>query len=133
MNLARAAAALLSCAAMAISSGCLALAAATAAGVGTYAYVKGDLETAYEASLDATYDAALAALEELQYPVKQSGKDSSMARIAAEEADGTDIKLTLERASERVTNGSVRIGVFGNEPKSRLILDKMRERLRGGV
>ena len=58
----------LACAAITVitaSTGCVAIAAA-GAGVGTYAYVSGDLEKHIEAPLDRVYDAALAEMEEME-------------------------------------------------------------------
>jgi hypothetical protein len=129
MTLLRLCGGLFAAAVIATSSGCL-LVVAAAAGVGTYAYVDGELESSIEASLDRTYAATLAAMEELQYPVKSSGKDGTTGKVTGREFDGTEITVKLERQSEAVTQVSVRFGVFGSEAKSGLLVDKIREKLR---
>jgi hypothetical protein len=115
--------------ALVAGSGCLALAAGAAAGVGTYAYVKGELKSTFEAGLDQTWEATQKAVDDLQFTVKEKSKDALQAREVAREADGTDVKIALESKSEKVTEVRVRVGVFGNESQSRLIMDRIKARL----
>lgn len=123
--------ALLGCvalAALAGSAGCVAIAAA-GAGVGTYAYVSGDLEKNVEAPLDRVYEAALAVMEEMEYGVKSKRKDGAEALIKAEQADETGVKISLEAKGENLTHTSIRIGLWGDEAQSALILQKIESRL----
>ena len=110
-------------------SGCLALAAGAAAGIGTYAYVKGELKSTFDSGLDRTWDATQQAIDDLQFTVKERSKDALQAREVAREADGTDVKVALESKGEKITEVRVRVGVFGNESQSRLIMDKIKARL----
>ena len=122
--------ALLSLAALLIGAqGCVAIAAA-GAGVGGYAYVSGDLEKDLEAPIDQVYDAALAVMEEMQYDVLSNSKDALEARINAEQADETSVKIRLESKGESTTHTSVRIGLFGDESQSAVIMEKIEARLR---
>ncbi len=111
-------------------SGCI-VAAVAAAGVGTYAYVKGEMKTTLSAPLDRAYDAAKAALvDDLQFALTDDRKDALQAIIKAREADKTQISLNLNASPDgKLTDITVRVGTFGDEAKSRLILDKIRARL----
>ncbi len=111
-----------------ISGGCVAIAAA-GAGVGTYAYVSGDLEKNIEAPIDRVYEAALAVMDEMQYAVKSRRKDGAEALIRAEQADETSVKISLESKGENLTHTSIRIGMFGDEAQSSLVLEKIESRL----
>jgi hypothetical protein len=114
---------------IAAASGCLALAAGAAAGVGTYAYVRGELTTSYDATLDRTWEAAQRAVDQLGFAVKERAKDATAARLIATDAEGKDIKLALKPQGLRITEVRVRVGVFGDESKSRLILDRIQSNL----
>ena len=110
------------------AQGCVAIAAA-GAGVGGYAYVSGDLEKNLEAPIDQVYDAALAVMEEMQYAVTSKSMDALEARINAEQADETSVKIRLEAKGDNITHTSVRIGLFGDESQSAAIMDKIEARL----
>lgn len=113
--------------------GCVALvagAAGAAAGVGTYAYVSGRLEAHLEHPLDRVWEATQTAVEEnLEFSVQRADKDAITARMRAKQADGTEIRIDLERQGENLTRIRIRVGVFGDEAKSRLILEKIGEHL----
>jgi hypothetical protein len=116
--------------ALAGASGCLALAAGTAAGVGTYAYVQGEMNTAFEATLDEVWAAALATVDQLQFHTEREAKDALHGRINVRQADGTRIRISMDRQTDALTEVRVRVNIFGDESKSRLILDRIRENLR---
>jgi Protein of unknown function (DUF3568) len=120
---------LLAAAVIAMTSGCIALAVGAAAGVGTYAYVEGIMKTTLEANLDRTWDATQKSVEQLQFTVKSSSKDALQAKLVAREANNTDVKIYLERKGDNLTEVSIRVGVFGDEAQSRLILDKIKQNL----
>lgn len=110
-------------------AGCLAVAAGAAAGAGTYAYVNGEMTTREDASLDRVWIAARGAVEDLQLITKDETKDELQAKISAERADGTSVTIKLDSEGADVTKIGVRVGVFGDRSQSRVILDKIRERL----
>ena len=114
---------------MAGSAGCLAVAAGAVAGIGTYAYVKGELKSTFEAGIERTYAAARKAVDQLGFTVKQEGKDALEGRIVAHQADGTEVKINLTRKGENLTEVGVRVGTFGNESHSRIIMDKIKANL----
>ena len=96
-----------------------------AAGVGTVLYVKGDLETAREESLDEVYAASIEAMEDLEFTVKEEQKDALQGKIEAEMADGKNVKIKVKTTKEGTTSLSIRVGLFGDEELSRLILEEI--------
>lgn len=109
-------------------SGCLVVAAA-GAGAGTYAYVTGELSSVEQASVDKVWSATQSAVKDLQFTVKEQSKDALQGRLVAEQADKTDITIKVERESETLTKVRIRVGVFGDEATSRIIMDKIKSKM----
>jgi hypothetical protein len=115
-----------------ILTGCLAAAAvggAAAAGAGTVAYIKGELKATEEATLNKTWEATVAAIDELQFLVVNKIKDNVSAEIEAKTADNKTVKIQLKRVTDNLTDISIRIGTFGDESLSRYILSKIEAKL----
>jgi enolase len=121
--------ALAAAASIAAASGCIALAAGAAAGAGTYAYLQGDMKTTFEAPLDRVWAATERAIHHFEFQVESARKDALQGRMTVHQADGTPIRIALDRQTHALTDASVRVGVFGNEAKSRLILNRIRDNL----
>jgi hypothetical protein len=111
-----------------LMGGCLVVAAG-AAGAGTYAYVTGELSTVEEASLDKCWSATQAAVKDLQFTVKEQSKDALQGRLVAQQADKTDITIKLDRETDKLTKIRIRVGVFGDESTSRLVMDKIKSKM----
>ena len=109
-------------------SGCWAVAAG-AAGVGTYAYTQGELNTTFESSLDRTWAATQAAVNDLQFEIGEQSKDALQAQMRVNQADGTPVRIRLNRQTDSLTEVRVRVGIFGDEGVSRAVLDKIRDNL----
>ena len=109
--------------------GCVAAVVGAGAGAGTYAYMRGEYQTTYSYPLEKTYSATLAALKDLQMPVVSSVKDLTDGTIESKKGDGSDVKILLKTEGELVTSIRVRVGIFGNEAVSKLIVDKISGRL----
>ncbi len=116
---------------LALQSGCAALllTGGAAAGAGTFAYVKGKLKASESAPLPKVYDASLAAMQNLEFAVTTQEKDALSARIVARAVGDKKVQVNLKKATEGVTEIRIRVGTFGDESTSRLILDKIRSRL----
>jgi hypothetical protein len=110
-------------------SGCLAATAGALAAAGTYAYERGELRTTVDAPLDDVYHATLAAAEQLRLPVADYAQDAFSAKLKLTQLRGGDVHITLERESERVTRVGVRVGTFGDEATSRVIMQRIRDAL----
>ena len=108
--------------------GCVAVAAA-GLGVGTVAYIKGDLQAVEAVNLDEVYTATQKALDELEFSVTKRSKDVLSAAIVARDASDKKITIKLSAVEDDATKISIRVGIFGNETKSRMIYEKIKKYL----
>jgi len=114
---------------MAVSvQGCV-VAAVGVGAAGTVAYIRGDLQTVESADIDAVYKAVLKAVDELELSITQKTKDAMTAKIVARDAQDKKITIKLGATVEGATKLSIRVGLFGNERKSRLIYEQIKEYL----
>lgn len=98
-------------------------------GVGTYAYVKGELKREYRASLDRTWGATVQTLKVLELQVQDTQKDQLGGNIQARRGDGKAVKVALEpKASDR-TLVRIRVGTFGDRDASERIARAIESRL----
>jgi hypothetical protein len=112
------------------ASGCVVpLAVGAAAGYGAYTYAHGDLDGLANAGVDRTWRATLAAMDQLELAVREQHKEATRARVRAVAADGAEVRVSLERRSGDFTRINVRVGTFGDESRSRLIIDTIRQNL----
>lgn len=116
---------------LALQSGCAALllTGGAAAGAGTFAYVKGELKASESAPLPKVYDASLAAMHNLEFAVTSQEKDALSAKIVARAVGDKKVQVNLKKTTEGVTEIRIRVGTFGDETTSRLILDKIKSGL----
>ncbi len=112
-------------------SGCLLFVAgaAAAAGVGTYAYVNGELKGSEAVSLDQAWDASQAAMKDLEFPITTKSKDELQAELVARTSADKKVTIKLKKVSAETTEIRIRVGTFGDETTSRLILDKIKGHL----
>ena len=110
-----------------VAGGCIVVAAG--AGAGTVAYVRGDLEPTFEASVDKVYDATLKSMEQLELMPTQKNKDSLGSEIIARTSADKKVTIKTTRVAENLTKVSIRIGIFGDESLSRAIHDKIKTNL----
>lgn len=108
--------------------GCV-VAAVGAGAAGTVAYVKGDLEAIESKKLSTVHEATLKAIKELGLNVTKETKDALSAVIIVRDAQDKKITIKLRATTEKTTKLSIRVGLFGNETKSRLIYQKIHENL----
>ena len=113
---------------LALGSGCavLLVGAAAGAGVGTYAYVNGELKDSETVSVDAARNATLAAMKDLGYAVVEDQRDSLTATIAARSTGDKKVYVTLTKQSATITEIRIRVGTFGDQSLSQQILDKIK-------
>ncbi len=113
----------------ALTAGCAAVlvgGAAAAAGVGTYAYVSGELKGSEAVSLDRAWSASQAAMKDLEFPITNKAKDALQGELTARTAADKRIVVKLKKVSDKTTDIRIRVGTFGDETVSRLILDKIK-------
>jgi len=99
------------------------------AGAGTVIYAMGDLEAVVAKDINAVYQATLKALEQLEFRVSSKVKDALAAKIIARDAQDKKITIKLASTAEDATKLNIRIGLFGNETKSRLIYEQIQKSL----
>ena len=113
-------------------SGCTLLVLGGAgAGAAGYAYVKGENEKVYPCPLSQTLPAVRAAVQETGLPVVSEAADDLGARLESRTSQGDKVTITLEPKGPSVTNVRIRVGVFGDEDASRLILGRIDQLLPG--
>jgi hypothetical protein len=114
-----------------VLQGCvlLAVGAGAAAGAGTAAYLKGELQTTYAASLDQTWEAVQDALKDLNYRIVSSRKDDPEGELEAKRIGEDTVKIHVMISGQGTTLVKIRVGVFGNETESRAINSKIASRL----
>ena len=99
-------------------------------GAGTVIYTMGDLEAVVAKDINAVYQATLKALEQLELRVSSKVKDALAAKIVARDAQDKKIRIKLTATAEDATKLSIRVGLFGNETKSRLIYEQIQKNLK---
>ena len=119
---------------LALMSGCVLFVAGAAAGAGVagYAWVNGEVKTTEAASLDRTWNATLAAMKDLEFPVTSQAKDALEADLMARNASNASINIKLRKLDKASTEIRIRVGTFGDESLSRTILNKINSRLQTG-
>jgi hypothetical protein len=108
--------------------GCM-LVAVGAGAAGTVAYIKGDLEAVEAVSLNDTYRATEKAVEEMKLLVISKRKDSLGAVFKLRDTADKKITIKLTPSNESTTKISIRVGTFGNEAKSQMIYEKIKENI----
>lgn len=121
-------AALLAVLPIAFTSGCLAVAAG-AAGAGTVAYIRGELDASLSYNLDAVDRATNRAAEQLRFAKINEGSDALARVITLRTAEDKKIEVKLTRTTDTLTQVRIRVGVFGNETVSRALLEKIQANL----
>jgi hypothetical protein len=124
----RALGALVLAAALAWHSGCLAVAAG-AAGVGTVAFVRGELAASLDQSFDRSVRATNRAIEDLKFATISEKQDALVAVIVARTAEDTKIEIKVSSVSAAQAKVQIRVGVFGDEALSQRILGEIRSNL----
>jgi hypothetical protein len=114
-------------------TGCIAAAAGAAAGAGAVVYVKGMLEETVSYPTPVVYRATLAALQDLKVPVLEDKHDNLNTELKAKFADNTYLWIWIDSVSSTASTLKIRVGTFGEENRSRQVLDAIHRRLSGKV
>ncbi len=113
---------------MAPLSGCFLLLGA-GAGVGGTVYVMGKLKEDVTASVGKVHAAARAALADLGLKVLEDKADAMTAHLESEFADGKRVWIDVDKATDTVSTVAIRVGLTGDEARSREILAKIKTHL----
>lgn len=87
------------------------------------------IKSVESASLEDVYQASEAALRDLDLEVQKREQRALAAQLSAEEADGTNVTVDLEQLNDNTTRLAIKVGTFGDESISRMVLDKIRANL----
>ncbi len=99
------------------------------AAVVVYAYANGETTHDVDAPLEEVWEAALGAFEDLDLPVASSSLDGDSGKIRSRTPGGEEITLRLVQRKVDLTRARVRIGLFGDEKRSRQIIRSIEGRL----
>lgn len=110
------------------ATGCIAVAAAGAAGAGV-AWVRGSLEVNLDENLDQTYRATQNAVRGLEFAPISERKSGVDASVLARTALDKRVEVVLKKVGANTTHVSIRVGIFGDEAMSLAILDRIKAAL----
>jgi hypothetical protein len=109
------------------STGCFGLLLVGGAGTSAIAFATGELRSTEPRSL-AELDAACAtAVDVLGYDEVATEREANRIRWRARTASGEPVDIRLLAKSPASTELRIRIGVFGDEAKSRLVLEQIHQ------
>ena len=116
-------------------TGCGVLVAAgavAAVGVGTAEYIGGELKQAYAAPMEKTWEASIAAADELKVKTTEKSIDNLDQNrvIKGKTEEGKDLQVSLEKMGKDVTMVKVRIGLFGDEKASKTLHETIAKNLK---
>jgi hypothetical protein len=109
-------------------SGCL-IVAAGAAGAGTVAYVRGDLQATLDADYEDSLKAARGGLDRMKYLVISERSDALAGEFIARTALDQKVQVRVTKESDALTKIRIRVGIFGDEEISRALLDAIKARI----
>ncbi len=109
-------------------SGC-AVILAGGAGAGTVAYIKGELQTNLEASLEKSIEATRSAVENLKFIKISEEADKLTGEIIARTSQDEKITIQLNKVTENTTKISIRVGMFGDQSLSHSLLEEIKKEL----
>jgi hypothetical protein len=113
----------------AFGSGCVGFMVGAAGCVAGAVYVTGKLTEEFGYELSAVYGAAVNAMKELELPLSEDRADRLSAHLESEFADRTHVRINLESLADSRTRVSIRVGLVGDEDRSRKILMTIKQHL----
>lgn len=114
-----------------VISGCELLVGGAVVGSGMYSYFKGELKRTYAEPYDKILNLSIEALDSLQIKITEKTADKISARLDAKRNDETPVVVTITSIAPKITEVSVRSGVFGvwDKKVSELIHASIAQRL----
>jgi len=109
--------------------GCALVVVGAAGGAAGAVYVGGQLKDRLEASVPQVHQAAVKALKELELPIREEKVDKLTAHLESELSDEKHVWITIEADGEDGAKITIRVGIVGDEAKSKAILEAVRRHL----
>lgn len=110
-------------------TGCGALLLLGGAGSSAIAFATGELQVIEDASVGRLDVATGIALETLGYDTIQATREPERVRWSARTAGGEPVEIGLRARGRERTRIRIRVGTFGDETRSRLVLEQIRQAL----
>lgn len=111
------------------SSGCVALFVGAAGGAAGIVYVMGKLTEELSYDVPIVHGAALNAIKKLELTLSEDRADTLSAHMESEFADRAHVWIDLESVGESRTRVTIRVGLTGDEVRSKKILDTIKQSL----
>lgn len=119
----------LACLAVTLQAGCGALLLVGGAGTSAIAFATGELRVTEAVPLRTLEQATATAVETLRYDDPEALREPDRVHFRATTAGGDPVVIRLIARGPERTDVRIRIGVFGNEARSRLVLEQIRQSL----
>ena len=113
----------------AVLSGCFAVVVGAAAGASTVAYLRGDLAVSLDRDYAQVTRAADRAVDQFHFVRLSHRQDALTAIWVARLADDRKVEIQVTATSPRVTTVRIRVGLFGDEAVSMIILNTLKSDL----
>ncbi len=110
-------------------SGCFALAVGAAGGVAGAVYVMGKLKDEVDHPVPVMHEATVAAMKDLELTLTEDKVDKLSAHMESAFSDGATIWIDIDSVSDSRSRVTIRVGVMGDEVRSRKIYDAIRQHL----
>lgn len=107
---------------LSLMSGCTVIGAGVVAGIGGTHYVSGEIKGSYDTSIYHLYEATLYTFKKKKIKIISVENTKIDADIISELEDGTEVKVHIYYNKEGYATLGIRIGLIGDEHKSRELL-----------
>jgi len=107
------------------ATGCV-VAAVGAATAGTVVYVRGEIEAYFDSDVQTVYDATAKAVNDLKLLAVEQSHDALSGRVVARNSEDQKITIRIDGSSRSAVQVKIRVGFWGDEAQSRVILDRIR-------
>ena len=111
------------------TSGCILLVGA-AGGVAGSTYVGGKLDAEMNAPVEKVHQATVAGLKSLGLPLVINQGDKLAAKLESRTVDDKKVAIAVSFVSETQSKLSIRVGIIGDEKRSRSILNAIQAELK---
>jgi len=107
------------------SSGCTVIGVGAASAVGGTYYLSGEIKASYPVSIYHLYEVSLYTFQEEKMEIVSVENTRKDADIEAKFYDGTQVRVHIYYNKEGYASLGVRVGMIGDEKRSRELLKKM--------
>ena len=98
-------------------------------GAGAALWYRGKMEENLDISFSKAHPATLAALKDLELPIKKDQKKGLKARIESQFPDGKYVWISVRAVTESSSKITIRVGVFGEKSRSQKIFEAIHQHL----